>query len=60
MRDYSNISDEELEKKCFIKADKEYISNVIQKSKQQITDGKYKVVVLSTSEVGENKTIAAI
>ena len=45
MRDYSNISDEELKKLCLVDADKEYITNVIKESKNQIKEGKYKVIV---------------
>lgn len=45
MRDYSKISDEELEKLCFVNADREYITNLIKDSKTQIKEGKYKVIV---------------
>ena len=34
MRDYSKISDEELTKRCFVSADKKYITNLIKDSKK--------------------------
>ena len=57
MRDYKKISDEELEKLCFMNADKDYITNVISKSKQQVREGKYKVVV-SVTGIDKEKKIA--
>ena len=57
MRDYKKISDEELEKLCFVNADKDYITNVISKSKQQVREGKYKVVV-SVTGIDKEKKIA--
>ena len=45
MRDYNKINDDELSKLCFVDADKKYITNVIEKSKQQIKEGNYKVIV---------------
>ena len=48
MRDYSKMTDEELEKKCFVNADKKYITSVIKNSKQQVREGKYKVIVSVT------------
>ncbi|MCR5374555.1 MAG: hypothetical protein K6E39_04180 [Lachnospiraceae bacterium] len=45
MSDYSNISNEELKKKCFINADKNYITDVIKKSKQLVKEGKYKEII---------------
>ena len=45
MRDYNKINDDELSKLCFVEADKKYVANVIKKSKQQMEDGTYKVIV---------------
>ncbi|MBQ2185028.1 MAG: hypothetical protein II399_10370 [Lachnospiraceae bacterium] len=59
MKDYSRISDEELEKMCFVNADKEYITNVISNSKRLVEEGKYKVIV-SVQDVDEDTNIAAI
>lgn len=55
MRDYSKINDEELEKLCFVNADKEYITNVIKHSEQQVRDGNYKVIVSITDMDEEEK-----
>lgn len=57
MRDYSKISDEELEKLCFVNADRKYITNLIKDSKTQIKEGKYKVIV-STTGIDEKKSTA--
>ena len=59
MRDYSNISDTELSKLCFVEADKRYITNVIKKSKQQVKEGKCKVIV-SVANVDEKKEFATV
>lgn len=59
MRDYSNISDEELKKLCLVDADKEYITNVIKESKNQIKEGKYKVIV-SVADADEKKKLAVL
>ena len=56
MKDYSRISDEELEKMCFVNADKEYITNVISNSKRLVEEGKYKVIV-SVQDVDEDTVI---
>ena len=57
MRDYSVISDEELEKLCFVEADKKYITNVIKESKKQIKEGNYKVIV-SNTDIDEKRRLA--
>jgi len=59
MRDYSKISDEELTKRCFVSADKKYITNLIKDSKKQIKEGKYKVIV-SVPSVDEKRNAAGI
>ena len=59
MRDYEKISDAELEKLCFVDADKEYITKTIRKTKQQVKEGKYKVIV-SVTGVDENEKIETI
>ena len=59
MRDYNKISDDELSKLCFVDADKKYITNVIEKSKQQIKEGNYKVI-LSVTNMDEKKDSAAL
>ena len=45
MFDSDKLSEEELEKKYFVNADKEYITEVIRLSEQQFREGKYKVIV---------------
>ena len=59
MRDYNKINDDELSKLCFVDADKKYITNVIEKSKQQIKEGNYKVI-LSVTNMDEKKDSAAL
>lgn len=59
MRDYSKISDEELNRLCFVDADNQYISDVIESSNNQVKEGKYKVIV-SVTNMDETERIAAI
>lgn len=59
MKDYSRISDEELEKMCFVNADKKYITEVISNSNRLVEEGKYKVIV-SATDMDEDNNIVAI
>lgn len=59
MKDYSRISDEELEKMCFVDADKKYITEVISNSNRLVEEGKYKVIV-SATDMDEDNNIVAI
>ena len=45
MREYGNISDEELKDICFVNADKEYITNVIEDAKGQYANGRFIEVI---------------
>ena len=45
MREYGNISDEELKDICFINADKEYITKVIEDAKEQLANGRFIEVI---------------
>ena len=57
LRDYSKISNEELEKLCFVNADKEYITNVIREGRQQVKEGRYIVVKKSGKDVCQNNAV---
>ena len=59
MKDYSRISDEELEKMCFVNADKKYITEVISNSNRLVEEGKFKVIV-SATDMDEDNNIVAI
>lgn len=51
MNDLHNMSDEELEKICFVNADDQYITNTVKKAKEQYKDGKYITIIKNGIDV---------
>jgi hypothetical protein len=59
MRDYTKMSSNDLEKVCFVNANKTYITNVVEDSKKLVKEGKYKEIV-SVISVDNTNNVAKV
>ena len=59
MRDYTKMSSNDLEKVCFVDANKTYITSVVEDSKKLVKEGKYKEIV-SVISVDNTNNVAKV